>query len=66
MKCLHIDIKTGKKTITDIDQKTLDSIKQVKKYNDAKQKVVNNLKQSIHDKLINLGFTEDECKYIIH
>ena len=66
MKCLNIDIKTNKKSITKIIQKTLDSIKQAKQYNETKQKVINDLKQSIKTKLVNLGFTEDECKYIIH
>ena len=28
--------------------------------------IMYSLKQSIHDKLIKLGFTEDECKYMIH
>ena len=66
MKCLKVDIKTGKKSITNVDQKTLDSIEQAKQINDSNQKNLNDLYTSIKNKLIILGFTKDECKHIIH
>ena len=66
MKCLKIDIKTGKKTTIDVDQKTLDSIVLIKKQTETQKTTMASLKSSAKTKLINLGFTEDECKHIIH
>ena len=36
------------------------------KQRQLQEKAIINLKQSIQIKLFNLGFTEDECKHIIH
>ena len=37
-----------------------------KKQRQLQEQTINDLKQSIQTKLINLGFTENECKHIIH
>ena len=66
MKCYKVDIKTGKAIIVDVDQKTLDSIALAMQYAKNYKTTIANINASAKTKLISLGFTEDECKHIIH
>ena len=66
MKHLIVNTKTGKKRYIDAGNTLPANIIKAKEKQKEYEQVINNLKQSIKTKLINLGFTKNECKYIIH
>ena len=66
MKRLIIDSRTGKQKYIDIGNTLPDDIIQADKKLKDQEQVIYNIQESVKTKLINLGFTEDECKHIIH
>ena len=66
MQQLYINIKTNKQQYINkpdhIPEDLILALQQAK----AKRAKITNLKDSIKTKLVNIGFTKNECKYIIH